>query len=170
MAHVTSTHADEPHCRNGCYNFPAFIGVRDSTLSLAGNFIPARTLFDTGSEVNLVSRSFVKLSGLETQLRKLSCPRSICAVQNTEFWIDQELIVDWYFDKRSTAKTINLFLVDIPGDDIDVLIGGEFLHKHRILVLSPELALKKKFRTARVFTAVEHRASSKFSDNQNIGS
>ena len=117
------------HCENGCFVFRTI--VKPSGLDTTKTF-GARTLFDTGSELNLVSRSFITWNGLRHFIKKSSAPQPLTAFGTWEDWLDEEIQLSWQFNGH-IYNDIRYYIIDLPDNDFDLLLGGEFLHSNQIL-------------------------------------
>ena len=122
-------HADESSLR-----FKGTAHVGDST-----HEIPLRGLFDTGSERNLVSLSFLHKHGIyEAVVRKLPHPETIKGAEKMmQAEIEYEASLQWCMD-GSNIRTDVFSVIDNDGDSFDILLGWGFITENEIF------AVKKK--------------------------
>ena len=99
--------------------------------------ILATTLFDSGSELELVSRAFVESSGLTRRVKLSANPRSIIGLGQGQMMAKEEITLTWIFSNKSPMIDVCCYLVDVSEHEFDLLLGGDFLHKNQILMLQP---------------------------------
>lgn len=129
---------------SGATTSPARTWTRDNspyalqTLVVLPNQTPgvlAKTLFDTGSDVELVSRGFVENAGLSTLITPLKAKRFIVGLGGGQLTAVEEVVLKWIFCNKSPIVEVKCYVVDLPEDEFDLLLGREFLHRNEIVVL-----------------------------------
>jgi len=104
-----------------------------------GRDIPLKGLFDTGSERNLVSLSFLHKYGIyDTVVRKLPRPETVKGAEKMmQVKIEHEASLQWCMD-GSNIRTDTFSVIDNDGDSYDILLGWGFIAENEIF------AVKKK--------------------------
>jgi hypothetical protein len=138
------------HCKEGCYTFHTLVRVSTTNPEFPDVFLSARTLFDTGSDVEIISNLFVERFGLTAFIAPSPTPRPLYGFGGARAWTTGDVHLKWYFDFNSSPQIVTFSLVDRPEDDFDILLGGQFLHKNRILVVSDGLHLNTTIPQVRV--------------------
>jgi hypothetical protein len=101
----------------------------------AGRASLVLTLFDSGSDADLISQSFVERSGLQQLVTPLTAPRSIVGLGGSFMVAKEEIKLDWTFSSKSPTLPLRCYLIDMGLGEFDLLLGRVFLYEHKILVL-----------------------------------
>jgi hypothetical protein len=97
--------------------------------------IPARTIFDTGSDVELVNTSFIERNGLAELLTQLKVPKTMMGLAGACIVSEGKIRLTWKFEHTSTPRDIICYLVEVHEKEFDILLGRSFLHEHGLLVV-----------------------------------
>ncbi len=115
------------HCRDGCFVFRTVISTTVSRDSFS-----ARTLFDTGSDIELISRSFIERVGLQPLVMRSETPRNLTALGTWEGCLHEEVAFTWRFLDH-VVQNVTFYVIDLVDDDFDILLGGQMLHTNGVL-------------------------------------
>ena len=106
----------------------------ESSQKNLGN-IAARTMFDTGSEVELIARSFVSRNRLTDLVKQSETPKTLMSLGSLYAIAKEVISLVWIFQPESPPRDLTCYVVDFPTEDLDILLGRAFLHKHNLLVV-----------------------------------
>ena len=98
--------------------------------------IPLKGLFDTGSERNFVSLSFLHKYGIyDAVVRKLPHPETVKGAEMMmETKVEHEASLQWCMD-GSNIRTDTFSVIDNDGNSYDILLGWEFIIQNEIFVV-----------------------------------
>lgn len=116
------------------YTFQTSVAIGARCASGEREPLNARTIFDTGSEIEIVSPTFVARNGLQKMVLRLETPTPVMGLGGVQTVVYETLTLDWQFKHGSPYRSIRCFLVDVGNDQFDVLVGGRFLSKYQLLV------------------------------------
>ncbi|KAK4235217.1 hypothetical protein C8A03DRAFT_36947 [Achaetomium macrosporum] len=139
------TKADESDLRfNATARVPKAAGHSADNADSAGDtrVIPLRGLFDTGSDRNFISASFLEKHGIYGAgvVQSLERKETIVGAEKTmETKIEHKAVLTWSMDMDGSALRTDTFsVIDNGGDSYDILLGWEFILDNEIF------AVKKK--------------------------
>jgi len=112
--------------------------------SHGGNEIVARTMFDTGSEVDLISRHFVTRHGLTDSVMSSCSPRALAGFNGAVTIANFEVRLIWIFQPESPPRALSCYVVDLPVEGPDLLLGSTFLQKHSLLLVRDSAMQRSK--------------------------
>jgi hypothetical protein len=102
------------------------------------------TLFDSGSDAELISKSFIENAGLMSMITPLSTPESLVGIGGSLMTAKEEITLQWTFSNKSPTLPLRCFVVEIGLGDFDLLLGRGFLFEHKILVLQAPRPFEKE--------------------------
>jgi hypothetical protein len=111
--------------------------------------IPLRGLFDTGSDGNFVSASFLEKHGIHGPdvVRSLSRKETVIGAEKTmKIKLEKEADLTWSMDGKD-FRNDTFFVMDNGDDTCDILLGREFISDNEILAVK---GLKAKVPVMRV--------------------
>jgi hypothetical protein len=123
------------------------------------------TLFDSGSDAELISKSFIENAGLVKRLHRLSSPRSLVGIGGGLTIAKEEVMLQWTFSNKSPTLPLRCFVAETGLGYFDLLLGRGFLFEHRILVLQAP-RLEKAHLFVAMQNAMEKEATAHDIDDQ----
>ncbi|KAF2093054.1 hypothetical protein NA57DRAFT_61910 [Rhizodiscina lignyota] len=93
------------------------------------------TLFDSGSDVEFISKHFVEKAGLMYLVSPLASPRLIAGLGGGSIVSKEEITLNWTFSNKSPRLPIRCYLVERGLDCFDLLLGRELMFEYKILIL-----------------------------------
>ena len=124
------------------------------------------TLFDSGSDAELISKSFVENSGLARMVNRLSTPRSLVGIGGGLTVAKEEIMLQWTFSNKSPTLPLHCFVAERGLGDFDLLLGRGFLFEHSILVLQAPRLFESEPLSVAVLTALKKGATADDIRNQ----
>ncbi|KAK3305243.1 uncharacterized protein B0T15DRAFT_191812 [Chaetomium strumarium] len=107
--------------------------------------IPLRGLWDTGSDGNFVSASFLDKHGIHGPdvVRSLSRKKTVVGAEETmETKIDHEADLTWSLDGIAFRKD-TFFVMKNGGDSYDILLGREFISDNDIFAVKAKVPVMR---------------------------
>jgi hypothetical protein len=127
---------------------------------------PARTIFDTGSELELVSHAFVERNGLSELVTLSNSAQVMTGVGGLKTIAKEMIKLTWFFQGGSTPRELTCYLIDIPEEDFDILLGSSFLHHHKLLVVDDPSLTRRMKPVAKVRTTYQGQFEDKLTEQQ----
>jgi hypothetical protein len=92
-------------------------------------------MFDTGSDINIVSKSFVIRNDLSGSVISLEEPRPVMGLGGLQTIVHELMNIKWQFRTDSPMRDVHCYVIDVDQNDFDILLGGKFLREHKLLVV-----------------------------------
>lgn len=114
---------------------------------------PARGKFDTGSDINLISRHFLEREDISAEERELDQKQSYESIEGIHHEAKSKVKVHWFLNNTPYTQVTEFFPVN--DNSFDLLLGNPFIREKQIFYPNPKVLMmgQRKVDTGRYETA-----------------
>ena len=102
-------------------------------------YVAARAILDSGSDISLISRRYVEETGLTKQLQPLKDPLTFKGIEGSVFTSSAQIDLTWYIKSSSSSRRTSFLLTE--DESFDILLGNQFISGNHIFGREPRVLM-----------------------------